>query len=366
MIFPKIATLDRLSRYVLGKWITYFIIAFIALFSLAVLGDIVNNVLRNKLTYLQILEQLILNSSMVMGKAFPVSCVLASLFLLNNLKLHSELVALLASGYSMLRLSMVCLLAGILVACFQLINLGFWGPSLVGRSQAFKMNSEQDNAAVISNNKIWIKHRNYFGSYHFFDHSTGTIIQPNFFFYNDNFKPVRFISASKAIFRGENHWDFIQALTVSNLDKSQFPTVERTEVLPLPLYETPETLSGFMADLRSLNIVYLYSFLNHVSNAGINLIPYYLELYSHLSQSLLCVILTLFPFAFPMGLSSREQSSGRSLIFGLIMSAFFLAASLISVSLLQWMHFPPSLSTLTFPVLVIAFLGWRLWPKVSL
>ena len=56
--------IDTLSWYVLGKWIQLFFTSSIALYSLATLGDIVNNLLRNKLTFIHIIEQNFLNSSL--------------------------------------------------------------------------------------------------------------------------------------------------------------------------------------------------------------------------------------------------------------------------------------------------------------
>lgn len=359
-------TLDRISLYIMLKWISLFLISAISLYSLATLGDIVNNLVRNKLTFTMILEQNLLNSSLILSSVLPVSCLLASLFLLNNLKQHSELIAILASGYSLIRMSFYICSLGIIIACMQFVNLGFWGPHLVAQKKSWKESSKLEDRAVISQNKIWIKHQSYFGYYRFFDHVNKKMIDPNLFFYNENYKASKFIKAESSVFLGDNKWRFIKAQVTENLDKNQFPTVTLHEEIIIPLYENPETIAEFQADLKSLNVISLYKFLRHISDTGINLTPYYLQVYESLSSALLCLIFTLYPFAFIMGLSSRHQSTGKALLNGLIISLAFLGLNLLFTKILLLIHMPPIFSSLLFPVCCLVYLVRRLLPKVTL
>ncbi len=325
--------IDTLSWYVLGKWIQLFFTSSIALYSLATLGDIVNNLLRNKLTFIHIIEQNFLNSSLILENVLPVSCLLSSLFLINNLKQHSELIAILASGYSLLKMALICLILGSSISTLQFINVGFWGPYLVSQKKAWLPSTQKnENTAIISQNKIWIKHKSYFGHYRVFDHANNMMIEPNLFFYNDQFKPAKFVQAKSARHLGETAWEFVNATIVDNLEKNQFPLVTKIDKLVLPLFESPRTISEFEADLKSLNVVSLFRFLNHIKDTGINLMPYYLQVYGSIAQAMLCVIFTLFPFAFPMGISARHQSTGKALLYGLIISVSFLALNLFAIS----------------------------------
>ena len=359
--------IDTISTYILKKWVQLFLIASIALYSLATLGDIVNNLLRNKLGFIQILEQNILNSSLFLENVLPVSCLLASLFLLNNLKQHSELIAILASGYSLLRMALVCLTFGVIVSFGQFLNVGFWKPYLESQKKLWSpQNEKNNNVATISQNKIWIKHKSYFGHYQVFDHIHNRMIAPNLFFYNDQFKPVKFVQAQSAQYQGDNSWVFINVKVIDNLEKNQFPLVTKVEKLILPLFENPRTISEFEADLKSLHVINLYRFLNHIKDTGINLIPYYLQVYGTLSQAILCLIFTIFPFAFPMGVSSRHESTGKALLYGLIVSIGFLGLNVAMVNLMLGFKIPPAFSILAFPVTSLVFLYQKLHPKVTL
>lgn len=358
---------DKISFYLLGKWLQLFITSTIALYSLATLGDIVNNLLRNKLTFMLIIEQNILNSSIILENVLPVACLLSSLFLINNLKQHSELIAMLASGYSLLKMASMCMVLGLIVASIQFTNVGFLGPYLIAQKLMWQPTTQKsDNTAVISQNKIWIKHKSYFGHYRVFNHATNTMVSPNLFFYSENFKPVKFIKAATATYIGDTTWEFINVLIVDNLEKNQFPLVSKLEKLVLPLYESPETISEFEADLKSLDVISLFRFLSHIKDTGINLIPYYLQVYGTLAQALLCLIFTIFPFAFPMGISARHQSTGKALLYGLLISVSIIALNLLAVKLFMVIKIPPIFSSLIFPVFALFFLYRRLLPKVTL
>jgi len=366
--FSSFTFIDRISWYIMGKWLQLFLTSTVALYLLATLGDIVNNLLRNKLTFIHILEQNLLNSSLILENVLPVSALLASLFLLNNLKQHSELIAILASGYSMLKMTLHCLILGSIVALVQFLNVGFWGPHLVAQKKewATASSTKSENTAVISQNKIWIKHRDYFGHYRVFDELTNTMIAPNLFFYNDQFKPVKFIRASTAKYVGETSWEFTDVTVIDNLEKNQFPLVTQLEKLTLPLHESPNTISEFESDLKSLNVISLFRFLNHIRDTGINLIPYFLQVYGTVAQALLCLIFTIFPFAFPMGISARHQSTGKALLYGLLISISFIAVNMLVTKLLILLKIPPVFSSLVFPVVALGFLYRKLLPKVTL
>jgi hypothetical protein len=85
------------------------------------------------------------------------------------------------------------------IASIQFLNVGFWGPHLTTKKMEWlPTKNKSENTSVISQNKIWIKHKDYFGHYRIFDRATNTMHLPNLFFYNEYFKPVKFIRATTA------------------------------------------------------------------------------------------------------------------------------------------------------------------------
>jgi hypothetical protein len=78
------------------------------------------------------------------------------------------------------------------------------------------------------------------------------------------------------------------------------------------------------------------------------------------------MIFTIFPFAYPMGISSRHQSTGKALLYGLLISIAFIAANGLATKFLILIKVPPVFSSLVFPIATLAVLYKKLVPKVTL
>ena len=63
-----------------------------------------------------------------MGKMFPICCLVATLFSLNKLKAHAELISILAAGYSYRKIYFLIGACAMTVVAFQFLNLGFFEP----------------------------------------------------------------------------------------------------------------------------------------------------------------------------------------------------------------------------------------------
>jgi lipopolysaccharide export system permease protein len=64
----------------------------------------------------------------LLAKIFPISTLLASLFAFNNLKSHSELTAIFASGFSFNKVYGVIFLSSFIVSVSQFINVSYLWP----------------------------------------------------------------------------------------------------------------------------------------------------------------------------------------------------------------------------------------------
>ena len=104
----KITIFKTLDRYFLSKWIFFFILSFICFYGLVLLGDLLNNLVRNKYSFKEIVMLIGFNAPFMWGKILPICCCMASLFGLQSLTTHSELTAYMASGYTRKRLSLYC------------------------------------------------------------------------------------------------------------------------------------------------------------------------------------------------------------------------------------------------------------------
>src|SRR5690606_28285824 len=91
-----------LSKVVAKEWVKSLFGALIILFILLTVGDIVNGFLRNY-DAKRVFIEYALKMPGLMGKVIPISALLATLFCINRLKGNSELIAILAAGFSIKR-----------------------------------------------------------------------------------------------------------------------------------------------------------------------------------------------------------------------------------------------------------------------
>ena len=92
-----------LSKVIAKEWFKALLGATIVLFILITVGDIINGFLRGY-DPRRVLIEYALKMPELMSKMLPISSLLATLFSINKLKSHSELISILAGGYSAIKI----------------------------------------------------------------------------------------------------------------------------------------------------------------------------------------------------------------------------------------------------------------------
>ena len=91
-------------------------------------AEIVNGLLRDKGSVLQILSNFMLKFPELLSKILPITSLLATLFSLNKLKTHSELIAILAAGFSPKKIYLLIFSLSTFVALLQFYNVSYFEP----------------------------------------------------------------------------------------------------------------------------------------------------------------------------------------------------------------------------------------------
>ena len=109
--------MSLLAKIIVKEWTKSLLGAMIILFLLISIGDIINGFLRN-FTVDRIIIEYLLKLPDLTGKMLPISALLASLFSVNKLKSQSELMAILAGGYSAQMIYRLILICSVSLATF--------------------------------------------------------------------------------------------------------------------------------------------------------------------------------------------------------------------------------------------------------
>lgn len=349
-----------IQRLIAILWLKIFIACFSSLFAVAALGDIINNMMRNKYTMDLVFENFIVNSASFMSKIIPFSCLLASLFLIQLLKNHSELIAILASGFGKKQILRVILFTGALAGLLQFYVVGYVDPYLENKKKNIQteMKSQtSESVSSFSNDKVWIKNKKYITSYTFYYHQEQKMQSPSILYFDEKYHLAQLIEAKEAIYLKENLWTLWDATIYDYLNtNNEFPNVKRLPKYQVRLDEKPEDFHKFQNNIMSLNFIDMFIFLKNLKNSGININEYFVSLYDKIATTLICILFALFPFVGLKEVNKRSGSSAKSIVASLTVMIFFWGIYYFMIGLGSQGILPPLVSTMIIPSAVSIYL----------
>jgi lipopolysaccharide export system permease protein len=350
-----------LSKIIAKEWFKSLIGAVVVLFILITVGDIVNGFLRSYSAQRVFIEY-ILKMPDLMGKMLPISSLLATLFSINKLKSHAELIAILAGGYSALKVYLLIFLCSLSIGLVQFINLGFLLPeaNLIKRSEFEK--SKKNESKYLARSKLggtgllWYKSENYFSSFKAYDRVNKALKDVTFYFYNDSGKTTSIYKAKSAKFIKDFKWEFDDLSILQFLDGHDFPKVNAIRKLLVTLKEQPSDFGQFESDITTLSFFSLYRFISRLKNTGINSSEYEIMLYEKVSLSLICIIFSLFPLASVFTPNRRGSSFGKSVVLTLIFTIGFWLIYSSVIAMGNNGSLPPIIATMGIPSIFIIYI----------
>lgn len=345
-----------LSKVIAKEWFKALFGSLLVLFLLVTVGDIINGFMRDYSLSRVILEYF-LKMPDLMGKMLPISALLASLFSLNKLKGHSELMGILAGGYGAGRIYLLILCCSLTVGILQFGNLGFIlpGANKIKRMEFEK--SRKNESKYLARSKIgrdgllWYKSENYFTSFTAYDSKLNELKNVTIYYQNDAGKLDRVVKAAAAKYLGPQEWELRDVQTLSSLDEKVFPKSEQTGLYTLKLAEDPSDFGQFEADITTLNFFDLAGFINRLERTGINSSEYKIMLYEKVSLSFICIVFALFPLSGVFSPNRRASGFGKSVVVTLGFSIVFWLIYSSVISLGNSGKVTPLVATMGIPVI---------------
>lgn len=350
-----------LSKVIAKEWFKALAGSLIVLFLLITVGDIINGFMRNYSASRVILEYF-LKMPDLMGKMLPISALLASLFALNKLKGHSELMAILAGGYGAGRIYILILSCSLTVAFIQFANLGFILPSANKIKRQEFEKSRKNESKYLARSRIgrtgllWYKSQNYFTSFTAYDSQLQELKNVTVYFQNDEGTLGRVVKASSAKFLKPGQWSFIRAQELTALEGDQFPESEIQRQITLELSEVPSDFNQFESDITTLSFFDLAGFISRLERTGINSSEYKIMLYEKMSLSLICIVFSLFPLSSVFTPNRRASGFGKSVVITLVFSIVFWLVYSAVISLGNSGKIMPSVATLSIPLIFAIYI----------
>ncbi len=351
-----------LSRLIVKEWFKSLIGALVVLFLLITTTDLINGFLQGK-EVSRVLLEYSLKMPDLMGKMIPICCLVASLFSLNRLKAHSELISILAAGYSYFKIYFLIGSCALVMVAVQFCNLGFLEPmaNSIKRQEIAKSKKSEGRyltRSSIEGGKFWYKSHDYFASFTYFDRKNKSLQNFEIYFFGPDHKSVKILKSSQAIFTKNNTWSLKNVVDLSSLNNPIFPLQTSQPELDLSLYEQPEDFGEFEADLTTLSFFKLYQFVSRLSKTGINVGEYQIILLNKFFLSFICLVFALLPVSSIFNPNRRSDSFGKNVVQTLLTTVIFWVLYSSAIAFGNSGTIPPWLATGIVPV---SFFGFVLW-----
>lgn len=351
-----------LSKIIAKEWFKSLLGAMLILFLLVSIGDIINGFLRNYEAK-RIFIEYFLKLPDLTSKMLPISALLASLFSINKLKGQSELMAILAGGYSGEKIYRLILLCSFSVGIFQFINLGFILPiaNKIKRQEFEK--SRKNESRYLARSKIgdsgliWYKTDSYFTSFQAFDPKNDVLKEITIYFISESQQLNSIYTAHSAVYQGDNKWLFSDINIVQKLESDKFPSSTHANNLLVELNETPNDFQQFESDITTLDFFELGSFISRLQSTDINSTEYEVMYFEKISLALICIVFALFPLSGIFNPNRRSAGFGKNVVITLLFSIFFWGIHTGSISLGSSAKIPVILATLAIPFIFSLYIA---------
>lgn len=316
-----------LTRMIVVEWFKSLIGALTALLLLVSVADIINGFLQGK-DAARVLLEWSLKMPDLSGKILPVTCLLATLFALNRLKTHNELIATLAAGYSTFRANIMIGICASTMVFLQFANLGFLEPyaNKVKRQEITKSQRSEGKyltRSAVDGGQFWFKSKDYFATFLSFDKQAKSLMKIRFYHFSAEGFATKIVTAEKAVFKDGHTWTLQRGNEISDLQGSRFPRSENFVEKDVQLQETPRDFSEFEADLTTLPWFSLKDFITKIAPTGINTAEYQVLLHQKLALSFVCLVFALIPMGGLYRPNRRNDSFGKNVAFALILTVVF-------------------------------------------
>lgn len=359
-----------LSKLIVKEWFKSLIGAVTVLFLLISTADLINGFLQGK-EPARVLLEYSLKMPDLMGKMFPICCLVATLFSLNKLKGHAELISILAAGYSYRKIYFLIGFCALTVVGIQFLNLGFIEPfaNKVKRQEIQKSRKSEGKyltRSSIEGGRFWYKTSAYFASFAYFDRRTSSLRDLEIYFFNDSYNSEKIIKASSAYFISGGRWSLKDVTELTSLDTPIFPMQNKSTELILKLGEEPEDFGEFEADLTTLNFFKLRQFIKRLSKTGINIAEYEILLLNKLFLSFVCLVFALVPVSTIFNPNRRSDSFGKNVVLTLLVTVAFWVLYSGALAFGNSGAVNPWVAAGIIPFLFFGFVLWTYWKNRKL
>jgi LPS export ABC transporter permease LptF/LPS export ABC transporter permease LptG len=319
--FPN--TLDRYVLRIFARVLVVVLLASTTIYVVANFTDLVDEVLRNDVPTSVVVDYYKYLSLQIVDQILPVVVLLTTLIAFGLLSRSSEVVAMKAVGVSLYRLALPVLLAGALLAAFDVVL----GSAVLPHSntRVVELKDEIRGVERIRTyrraDQQWVYGRGgYIYNYQYYDQRRQSLQHLHVFHIDPKSHQLQgMLFAERAAYRG-GRWEATGAWTRAFDDgrPGAFRSVPGLHVLDLP--EEPSFFDTEIKRPEQMSFAEHLAYLERVEEGGQEAPDVEVELHNRVAMPLMCFVMALvaLPFAFRLGpRSGALYGVGIALVLGM-------------------------------------------------
>ncbi len=252
----------------------------------------------------------------------PVACLLATIFTLSTLNRSNELVALFASGMSLLRIT-ASILVGVAIVSVGIFYLSDRVlPNFTKQKNFIFYRDIKKNPSLYSmvrNQKIWYRSKDSIFYIKTLNPDTREAQGLTLYYFNENWDLIQMITADK-VQMADQTWNLSNGSVTLFTEESSFPLTSQFEKKTIVMSEDAKDLSSSANTADVLSLKELGDFIKRNKDAGLDTVSYEVDYHSKYGFAFAAMVMTLVGIPFSVG---RARSGGTMLNVGLCLGVVF-------------------------------------------
>lgn len=358
--------MNRIDRYTAWLFVGYFIGGLLVFLTLFTAVDAMSTLVNYKnVAPSALLNFYIYSFPEIVSKLLPVACLLGVILTLSSLNKANELVALFASGMSLLRITMpmLALVAGISILGYMLSDRIL--PSAIKQKNYilyYDLKKEPHRFSTIKTDRIWYRSKNSIFNIKTLNAKGDGAQGLTMYFFNEEWDLVQMITAATVKIQGAQWFLEQGAVTIFNKDSS-FPLTSPFKTKSIVMAEDSKDLqsAGQTADMMSQ--AELDYFIKKNKDAGLDTVAYEVDYHSKISFAFAGLVMCFLGIPFSVG---RARSGGTMLNVGISLALVFGYYVFYSSGITLGQHgtLPPIVAA-WIPNIVMSILGFFLLKRLK-
>jgi lipopolysaccharide export system permease protein len=314
---------SRIDRYISGLFWFYFVGGLAVFITLFLAVDALSTMVTYKdVAATALIQYYAYYTPEVVYRMAPVACLLGTIFTLSTLNKNNELVALYASGMSLLRITASLVFWVILVSIGVFFLSDRVLPGFAKTKNFIFYRDLKKNPSLYSmvrNEKIWYRSRDSIFYIKTLNAEAQEAQGLTLYYFNEKWDLIQMVTASKVKLAAQN-WDLFDGSVTLFTEESSFPLTSQFKKKTIVMSEDAKDLGSTANTADVLSLKELSDFIRRNKDAGLDTISYEVDYHSKFGFAAAALVMTLVGIPFSVG---KARSGGTMINVGICLGLVF-------------------------------------------